>query len=112
MKNNIEEDIKRCKKIITKKFNLDYSIDNVDKEAIENVLAEYRRLKQENEKKDKMIELIYEHFYEFMNRCPGSGMKLLKDKGFNSDKCDKCESNTANCKECIKQYFERKVENG
>ena len=34
MKENSEEDIKRIAKLITTKFNNDYSIDNKDKEAI------------------------------------------------------------------------------
>ena len=37
--NSIEEDIKRIAKLITTKFNNDYSIDNVDKEAIEIILS-------------------------------------------------------------------------
>lgn len=31
------------KKLITTKFNLDYSIDNVDKEAIDTVLSELEK---------------------------------------------------------------------
>ena len=27
-------------------------------------------------------------------------------------KCENCEYETCDCKDCIKQYFERKVENG
>lgn len=38
LEQNIKKAIKRCKKLITEKFNLDYSIDNIDKEAIETVL--------------------------------------------------------------------------
>ncbi len=34
----LEEAKKRCNKIVTTKFNYDYSIDNVDKEAIKTVL--------------------------------------------------------------------------
>ena len=44
-----EEAIDRLNRIITTKFNNDYSIDNLDKEAIETVLS---MLKQ----KDKEIE--------------------------------------------------------
>lgn len=84
---------------------------NIAVEAIENVLADRERLKQENEKNKKLANIIFEHFYSFMNRCPGSGMRILKDKGFNIDRCDKCEYDTANCKDCIKEYFERKVKN-
>lgn len=46
---NIEEDIKILNKLVTTKSNNDYSIDNVDKEAIENLLLDYTRQKQINE---------------------------------------------------------------
>ena len=44
--NSIEEDIERISKLITTKFNNDYSIDNVDKEAIEELLKAYKELKE------------------------------------------------------------------
>ena len=52
--NSIEEDIKRIAKLITTKFNNDYSIDNVDKEAIEELLKAYKELKEieENHRKE------------------------------------------------------------
>lgn len=50
MENSIEEDIARIAKLITTKFNNDYSIDNKDKEAIEHVLSDYKRVLKENEK--------------------------------------------------------------
>lgn len=43
---NIEEAIGRIAKLITTKFNNDYSIDNVDKEAIEELLKAYKELKE------------------------------------------------------------------
>ena len=42
--NSIEEDIARIAKLITTKFNNDYSIDNKDKEAIEHILSDYKRV--------------------------------------------------------------------
>ena len=42
--NSIEEDIAITKKLITTKFNNDYSIDNKDKEAIEHILTDYKRI--------------------------------------------------------------------
>ena len=48
-KNSIEEDIAITKKLITTKFNNDYSIDNKDKEAIEHILTDYKRVLKENE---------------------------------------------------------------
>lgn len=31
---------------------------------------------------------------------------------FCDEDCENCEYETCDCKDCIKQYFERKVENG
>ena len=47
--NSIEEDIARIAKLITTKFNNDYSIDNNDTEAIEHILSDYKRVLKENE---------------------------------------------------------------
>lgn len=47
--NSIEEDIAITKKLITTKFNNDYSIDNKDKEAIEHILTDYKRVLKDNE---------------------------------------------------------------
>lgn len=49
MKENVKEDIARIAKLITTKFNNDYSIDNKDKEAIEHILSDYKRVLKENE---------------------------------------------------------------
>ena len=46
MENSIKENIERIAKLITTKFNNDYSIDNVDKEAIEELLKAYKELKE------------------------------------------------------------------
>ena len=54
MKNSIEEDIARIAKLITTKFNNDYSIDNKDKEALEHILSNYKKmLKEIKELKEK-----------------------------------------------------------
>ncbi len=59
MGNSIEEDIARIAKLITTKFNNDYSIDNKDKEAIEHVLSDYKRVLKENEKlKNKLLDTL------------------------------------------------------
>ena len=47
--NSIEKDIAITKKLITTKFNNDYSIDNKDKEAIEHILTDYKKILKENE---------------------------------------------------------------
>lgn len=51
---SIEEDIERLNKLVTTKFNNDYSIDNIDKEAIEHLLQDYTRQKQINEEHQKI----------------------------------------------------------
>lgn len=64
-KNSIEEDIAIAKKLITTKFNNDYSVDNKDKEAIEHILTDYKRVLKENEEleniTDRMIDYIMIH---------------------------------------------------
>lgn len=54
--NSIEEDIARIAKLITTKFNNDYSIDNKDKEAIEHILSAYKRVLKENEELKYKVE--------------------------------------------------------
>lgn len=49
IENSIEKDIAITKKLITTKFNNDYSINNKDKEAIEHILTDYKRVLKENE---------------------------------------------------------------
>lgn len=56
MENSIEEDIARIAKLITTKFNNDYSIDNKDKEAIEHILSDYKKVLEENEELNKKIK--------------------------------------------------------
>lgn len=56
---NSIEDIARITKLITTKFNNDYSIDNKDKEAIEHILSDYKRVLKENEKlKNKLLDTL------------------------------------------------------
>ena len=56
MENSIEEDIARIAKLITTKFNNDYSIDNKDKKAIEHILSDYKKVLEENEELNKKIK--------------------------------------------------------
>lgn len=63
-------------------------------------------------KQSKIINLIYDFLYKFGCKFSGSFMKALSEDGFDIKKCENCEYETCDCKECIKQYFERKVENG
>lgn len=90
-----EQVIEKVNKIITTKFNNDYSIDNVDKEAIEIILSML-------EEQDKIIDLMANHI-------------ATSD----SDLCEyldittKCKyyagDNGKTCDNCIKQYFENKA---
>lgn len=73
---------------------------------------ENKRLQKELDKKDKLIELIYNLFYEYISIRPMSGIKFLNDKGFS--KCKNCEKeledeNGISCKECIKEQFIKKA---
>ena len=53
-----KEAIERLNRIITTKFNNDYSIDSLDKEAIETVL---NILKEKDEEIEKYKNMIIEH---------------------------------------------------
>ena len=87
--NSIEEDIAITKKLITTKFNNDYSIDNKDKEAIEHILADYQKLLKDNKLRDKAIELMAEYI---------ESKKLLVDRNF-----------YVLTAESIKEYFKNKA---
>lgn len=72
-------------------------------EDIETVLNMLKEKDAEIEKKDKMIDLMAEY---------------ISDLDIDEDICKKQSDNNCDdinreveCKECIKQYFERKVEN-
>lgn len=89
-----EQAIEKVNKIITTKFNNDYSIDNVDKEAIETVLSML-------EEQDKMIDLMLEEISKnILNTCP------LEDYNYDLDCENKCNDNY---KECWKQYFKNQA---
>ena len=84
-KNSIEEDIAITKKLITTKFNNDYSIDNKDKEAIEHILTEYKRVLKENKEllevkvsasaHNRILELEKENEYLKENKKNGTERK-------------------------------------
>ena len=58
--NSINEDIAIITKLLTTKFNNDYSIDNKDKEAIEHILSDYKRVLKENEELKKNYTKVQE----------------------------------------------------
>ena len=72
--------------------------------AIETILKEL-------EKKDKIIDLMADLIYEISKVYPGTVFHTLTHNGFDLNKCDgRCSEKFETCKGCIKQYFERKVE--
>jgi len=89
-----EQAIEKVNKIITTKFNNDYSIDNVDKEAIEIILSML-------EEKDKIISLMLEKFadIDFDDMC--LDCECCVGNGCIKEERDLYEN-------CIKQYFENK----
>ena len=72
--------------------------------ALKEVEKENQKLKTELKKKDKMIDEMAETLRYY------NGMQ--QEQCFCIDICGEKECDMKNCKECIKQYFERKVENG
>lgn len=79
--------------------------------ALQEVEKENQKLKTELKKKDKMIDEMAISLYGYANlevviNCPAE-----YDENYD---LSKCRMNLAdrNCINCIKQYFERKVENG
>ena len=90
-----EQAIEKVNKIITTKFNNDYSIDNVDKEAIEIILSML-------EEKDKIISLMLEKFadIDFDDMC--LDCECCVGNGCIKEERDLYEN-------CIKQYFENKA---
>ena len=124
-----QEAIERLNRIITTKFNNDYSIDSSDKEAIETVLSmlkekdkEIEKLKKENdlakEQLKKQCEIIDErnNLLIKVNRLE-SQIDLMAEeinetnRGY-TDYCEMKIECDRNCNDCIKRYFERKSEDG
>lgn len=60
--NSINEDIAIIARLLTTKFNNDYSIDNKDKEALEHILSDYKRVLKENEELKDTNCLVKRYF--------------------------------------------------
>ena len=63
-----KEEKARIARLITTKFNNDYSIDNKDKEAIEHILSAYKEVLKENESLQKTYDdcyCEYKHYMQF-----------------------------------------------
>ena len=105
-----EEAIERIKYLLfiykkddEKGYRATGEVFNTDFEVIETVLNMLKEKDTEIQKKDKMIDLMAEY---------------ISDLDIDEDICKKQSDNNCDdinreveCKECIKQYFERKVDN-
>ncbi len=79
--NSIEEDIARIAKLITTKFNNDYSIDNKDKEAIEHILSDYKRVLKENEELKNKDIIIVDNLIHKLDKENEVLQEFLKERG-------------------------------
>ena len=75
--------------------------------AIETVLNMLKEKDKKIEKKDKINKLLIDFIYKMLIIRPGTIMYDLKEDGFDTSECGNCKDKS--CRECIKQYFERKV---
>lgn len=106
-----KETIERLNRIITTKFNNDYSIDSSDKEAIETVLNMLKEKDAEIEKKDNAVRKIIKRLNNDIERTT-----KIKSDGKHCDDYSRCrlkayKTKTKEIKEYIEeQYFERKSE--
>lgn len=128
-----EQAVERINKIITTKFNNDYSIDNVDKEAIEELLKAYKELKEieESHRKEngklrervKELEVWNEYYrkemlskeYIKLNYIPKSKVKEKigeLNKQLEEDLQDEIKVNSnrfiiiCQCKSCLQELLE------
>jgi hypothetical protein len=90
-----------------------YEISEEEQEFFNNIERLLNMLKEQDkeiEKKEKMIDLLLDFIYKMSIIRPGTIMYDLKGDGFDTNKCGYCKDKS--CKDCIKQYFERKLEYG
>lgn len=90
-----------------------YEISEEEQEFFNNIERLLNMLKEQDkeiEKKEKMIDLLLDFIYKMSIIRPGTIMYDLKGDGFDTNKCGYCKDKS--CKDCIKQYFERKIEYG
>lgn len=126
-----KEAIERLNRIITTKFNNDYSIDSLDKEAIETVLNILKQNSAELAEKSAEIEKyksLYNKALEDLAKTNRKNIENIKvidlmvkamNKIQDPQICKYCDNNinlnngyctdAKKCKEGIKQYFEQKA---
>lgn len=96
-----EQEIEKVNKIITTKFNNDYSIDNVDKEAIEIILSML-------EEKDEIIKNIIKRLDNDIKRITETKAEGCTDD-YRRCRLKAYRTKTKEIKEYIEeQYFENK----
>ena len=101
-----KEEIEKAKEIM--KHWVEYEKQNKGKinkadeliEIQETLLQHIKQLEQENNKKSKIIDEMLDE-YEYNARC---NLKNFCDEEMRKNKC------IQDCRICIKQYFEKKVE--
>lgn len=97
-----EQAIEKVNKIITTKFNNDYSIDNVDKEAIEIILSML-------EEKDEIIKNIIKRLDNDIKRITETKAEGCTDD-YRRCRLKAYKTKTKEIKEYIEeQYFENKA---
>lgn len=92
--NGVIKEARKNGDIFAMQLTADLDTDSIAIETVLNLL----------EKKDQQIDLLSETLRYY------NGMQ--QEQCFCIDICGEKECNMKNCKERIKQYFERKVENG
>ena len=113
MTNEQRKAIEICKEKIIEPFYdfpnpTSIELKDTDVRAIEMVLSMLQEQQEKMDKKDKQIDLMAKFINKVWCDYPGSIFKKLKDDGFNTNECSNCVGKV--CENCIKQYFERKVE--
>lgn len=106
-----EAEIEKYKKLLADNLAKELNNSIKAKEKADTDLDDLDKgWKVELEKKDKMIDLLLDFIYKMSIIRPGTIMYDLKGDGFDTNKCGYCKDKS--CKDCIKQYFERKLEYG
>ena len=81
------------------------------KTDVKHIVELFEKQNSEFNKKDKIIDLMADLIYEISKIFPGTVFHALISNGFDLSKCNgRCQEKFETCKKCIKQYFERKVE--
>ncbi len=106
-----KEEIKKAKKKL-ELMEYKYTLTDNDDKAIETLLQYIDQLEQENNKLNKINDEMVGSFYKLYQKIPGTMHKFFengKPCEYGYDK-ETNECKEINCKPCIKQYFEKKVE--